>query len=89
MAIEWRTSAIRLALRAALIMTYGTSYFRSMMHAVWYYKGQYGEAALHYVPEKVRLGEIHIGMPPLKDGETCFLIDNGCRWAVNTNGANK
>jgi hypothetical protein len=23
-------------------------------------------------------------MPPLKDGETCFLIDNGTRWAVDT-----
>jgi hypothetical protein len=68
-------------------MTYGTSYFRSMMHAVWYYKSQYGEAALVLVPEKVQNGEIYIGMPPLKNGETCFLIDNGCRWAVNTNGA--
>lgn len=70
-------------------MTYGTSYFRSMAHAAWYYEPQYGKAAMTIVPEKVRLGEIHIGMPPLKKGETCFLIDNGCRWAVNTNGANK
>jgi hypothetical protein len=87
MAIEGRLPALRLAFRAALIMTYGTSYFRSMMHAVWYYKVQYGEAALIYVPQKVKSGEIHIGMPPLKKGETCYLIDNGCRWAVNTNGA--
>jgi hypothetical protein len=67
-------------------MTYGTSYFRSLMHAVWYYESQYGKAALKIVPEKIRDGEIHIGMPPLKHGETCFLIDNGTRWAVNTNG---
>jgi hypothetical protein len=54
------------------------------MHAVWYYKNQYGEAALVLVPEKIRDGDIHVGMPPLKDGETCFLIDNGTRWAVDT-----
>lgn len=66
-------------------MIYGTSYFRSLMHAVWYYKPQYGEAALVIVPEKLQRGEIRVGMPPMKDGETCFLIDNGCRWAVNTN----
>lgn len=67
-------------------MTYGTAYFRSMVHAIWYYHPQYDDG---YVTEMVRRGEIHIGQPPLKDGETCFLIDNGCRWAVNTNGAKK
>jgi hypothetical protein len=66
------------------VMTYGTCYFRSLMHAVWYYQGQYGKAALVIVPEKIRDGEIHVGMPPLKSGETCFLIDNGTRWAVKT-----
>lgn len=65
-------------------MTYGTSYFRSMVHAAMYYRSQYGAAAHHYVAEKVRNGEIHIGKPPMKDGETCFLIDDGTRWAVNT-----
>lgn len=68
-------------------MTYGTSYFRSLMHAVWYYEKQYGKAALIYVPDMIRDGAIHVGMPPLKQGERCYLIDNGCRWAVNTNGA--
>jgi hypothetical protein len=67
-------------------MTYGTSYFRSMAHAAWYYRPQYGEAAMLYVHDAVTSGAIHVGMPPLKDGETCYLIDNGCRWAINTNG---
>ena len=65
-------------------MTYGTSYFRSLMHADFYYKGQYGAAAFILVAEKIANGEIHIGMPPLKSGETCHLIDNGTRWAVDT-----
>ena len=64
-------------------MTYGTSYFRSMAHAAMYYK-RYGAASHIIVAEKVRDGEIHIGMPPLKPGETCFLIDDGTRWAVDT-----
>jgi hypothetical protein len=83
MAIEGRVPALRLALREAL-MTYGTAYFRSRVHAIWYYKPQYDE---DYVHEMIERGDIHIGMPPLKQGETCFLIDNGCRWAIRTNGA--
>lgn len=70
-------------------MTYGTSYFRSKVHAIFYYQSQHGAYAGLAVEEKLQRGDIHLGMPPLKDGETCFLIDNGCRWAVNTNGANK
>jgi hypothetical protein len=73
----------------AAAMTYGTSYFRSLMHAVWYYKGQYGEYALEIVPTKIRLGEIHVGLPPLKEGESCFLIDNGTRWAIDTDGGKR
>ena len=65
-------------------MTYGTCYFRSFAHAAYYYRKQYGAAALILVVEKVRYGEIHIGKPPMKPGETCFLIDDGTRWAVDT-----
>ena len=65
-------------------MTYGTFYFRSMVHAAFYYRAQYGAAAHIIVAEKVRDGTIKIGKPPMKDGETCFLIDNGTRWAVDT-----
>ena len=67
------------------IVTYGTPYFRSMVHAAMYYRAQYGAAAHIIVAKKVRDGEIHIGKPPIKDGETIFLIDDGTRWAVNTN----
>ena len=70
-------------------MTYGTSYFQSMVAAVRYYcdyePGCTWRQVAAIVEEKVQRGEIHIGKPPLKDGETCFLIDSGTRWAVNTN----
>lgn len=71
-------------------MTYGTSYFRSHAHAVFYYQQQfYREYSRDYaklmVDAKLKSGEIHIGTPPMKDGEACFLIDDGCRWAVSTN----
>ena len=65
-------------------MIYGTSYFRSYAHAVWYYRHQYKRSL---VAEMLRDGSIHLGMPPLKEGETCFLIDGGTRWAIKTNGA--
>lgn len=69
-------------------MTYGTCYFRSMIDAVRYYcdyePGYSWREVAFLVEEKVRNGDIHIGMPPLKDGETCFLIDKGTRWAVDT-----
>ena len=63
-------------------MTYGTSYFRSHAHAVYYYRAQYGTLAEDIVRGKIKVGDIHLGQPPLKDGETCFLIDNGTRWAI-------
>jgi hypothetical protein len=67
-------------------MTYGTQYFRSMIHAAMYYTPQYGRAgAMRAVEEKVKRGEIKMGMPPLRNGESCFLIDGGTRWAINTN----
>ena len=63
---------------------WGTSYFRSVIHAEFYYKPQFGAASREIVSEKLKNGEIHVGYPPLKEGETCHLIDNGCRWAVRT-----
>lgn len=69
-------------------MTYGTSYFYSTIKAVLYYSDYNPHAPWREVAEmvegKIRSGEIHIGKPPLKDGETCFLIDKGTRWAVDT-----
>jgi len=47
---------------------YGTSYFRSTAAAVRYYAG-YNETAAD-VADKIALGEIHIGTPPLRPGET-------------------
>jgi hypothetical protein len=58
---------------------WGTSYFRSYAHAVHYYRHQYKRS---FVDEMLAEGSIHIGAPPMKDGETCILIDEGTRWAI-------
>lgn len=54
----------------------GTCYFPSYAHAVAYY-GRFG--GVNY---KIQMGEIHIGNPPLKEGETKFLKEN--RWHVRS-----
>jgi hypothetical protein len=67
-------------------ISYGTSYFRSVVHAEFYYRSQFGEATRDVVADKLKNGEIHLGYPPLQAGDTCFLIDNGTRWAIRKPG---
>lgn len=63
----------------------GTAYFVSLAHAAQYYRdyapGTDGYAVAN---EKIAAEEIHIGKPPLKDGERLFVIDNGTRYAIQS-----
>jgi hypothetical protein len=62
----------------------GTCYFVSRTAAIRYYRYYAGEGedAPHVVERKIAAGEIHIGMPPLKENEGVRIIDNGTRYAV-------
>ena len=51
----------------------GTSYLPTMHDAYVYY---YGQISLEEVLYKVKMGEIHLGKPPLKPGETLFIKGN-------------
>ena len=60
----------------------GTSNFVSRAAAIKYYS-DYGYAdEEHAVSRKLYEGEISIGNPPLKPGETLSIIDNGTRYAI-------
>jgi hypothetical protein len=61
-------------------MITGTSYFPTTADAYRYYAAM-GET-LRGVCDKIDAGEIHIGKPPLKAGETLQLIDDRTRWAI-------
>ena len=68
-------------------MQYGTSHFIDKMSAVLYYK-QYDPAltmkeARQWVQHKLIDGEIHLGKPILKEGETCFLDKHSGRYWIN------
>lgn len=58
----------------------GTSYFPSIMDAENYYTPYWNSAKdrdfTRWVRLKIASGEIHIGKPPLKPGETLFIKDN-------------
>jgi hypothetical protein len=58
----------------------GTSYFPSPAHAESYYtpywKGLSDFDFNKIIKEKIRSGEIHIGKPALKPGQTLFIQDN-------------
>ncbi len=60
--------------------TTGTNYFKDLLAVLKYY-GPYGynEKDVH---SKLADGEIHIGKPALKPGETLSLIDDGTRYAI-------
>ena len=58
----------------------GTSYFKDFNAACRYYK-DYGLESGD-VSDKIYLGEIHIGKPDLKPGESLSLIHNGTRYAI-------
>jgi hypothetical protein len=62
------------------MMRIGTSYFVSRDAAIRYYK-RYGEDE-HGVASKLFNGEIHLGEPPLKPGETLNVIDDGTRYEI-------
>lgn len=65
----------------------GTNNFVSLPKACDYYRDQHDltPAALErLVKQKIEDGEIEIGQPTLKDGETLRVIDNGCRYAIQS-----
>lgn len=59
---------------------FGTSYFVSHAAAVSYYAEQHEPASA--VDRKIAAGEIHIGKPPLAEGQRLLIIDGGRRYAV-------
>lgn len=69
-------------------MITGTANFVSLPKACDYYRNQEEDltpAQLeNFVKTKIEDGEIEIGQPSLKDGQTLKIIDNGCRYAILT-----
>lgn len=70
-------------------MTVGTSYFTSRLAAIRYYRDYEDsvQAAVDAVTRKVAEGQIHIGKPTLKTGETLSVIDSGARYAITAPAA--
>lgn len=66
-------------------ITVGTSHFRSRDAAVAYYSA-YGFDG-HEVDKKIAEGEIAIGPPALKPGETLSTIDLNRRYAITSETA--
>lgn len=63
----------------------GTSHFVSLEHAAQYYSFYYGnniDNGRAAAKRKITTGEIHIGPPELKPGETLQIIDDGTRYAI-------
>lgn len=63
-------------------MMYGTPHFVSVAAAVAYYKPYGYKSTLAAVLRKKQDGEIHIGPPTLKPGQTLRIIDGGLRYAI-------
>jgi hypothetical protein len=66
----------------------GTSHFVTFERACDYYRA-YDPSLTpvelrQWVRGKVNAGEIHIGIPDLKPGERLSIIDDGCRYAIET-----
>lgn len=61
-------------------MFIGTSYFRSLPDAVKYYK-PYGENTTS-VKYKIKMGEIHIGRPKIKNNEHLLLNKEEGRYFI-------
>jgi len=58
----------------------GTAHFRSVHDAVEYYR-PYGYEDVKYAVEcKLRDGEIHIGRPSVKPGESLRIDEDGRYW---------
>lgn len=64
-------------------MIIGTSYFTSLYDAQRYYS-DYTSNSVDAVARKLMNGEIHLGKPNLRTGEKLLVIDNGCRYAIET-----
>jgi hypothetical protein len=64
-------------------MTFGTSHFVSRLAAERYYSA-YTSNSVSAVKRKLAEGEIHLGKPTLKEGETLSVGDNGTRYFVTT-----
>ena len=67
--------------------TWGTSYFVSRQAAIAYYtpyENNDRSDAIEAVWHKLEEGEIHIGVPHLKTGETLSIIDGGLRYAITS-----
>lgn len=62
----------------------GTPYFTSRSAAALYYRPYHYSDTIKAVDRKIAEGEIHIGKPDLKAGETLSVIDNGMRYAILT-----
>ena len=62
----------------------GTSYFVSIDRAAMYYRDYHFKDGFATVRRKLNDGEIHIGKPPLKEGERLIVIDNGTRYAIES-----
>lgn len=62
--------------------TIGTAYFVSKPAAVRYYRDYEGEHAAAAVERKLAEGQIHIGQPSLKPGQSLSVIDGGTRYAI-------
>lgn len=63
-------------------MRIGTAHFVSFNTALRYYE-PYGLTA-EDVDRKLAAGEIFLGVPKLKPGETVAIIDEGARYAIIT-----
>ena len=60
----------------------GTSHFVSIEAATKYYRPYDGVGTYASVVRRVEAGEIHIGPPTVKAGQTVEIIDNGTRYAI-------
>lgn len=68
-------------------MRTGTSHFVSIQAAELYYSDyipNFSKAVVAaHVANKIKSGDIHIGKPELKPGETLVICDDGTRYAID------
>jgi hypothetical protein len=64
--------------------TFGTAHFVTLRHAASYYRAYFGPygMALQAAREKLAAGEIHIGPPIVRPGETLVLLDGETRYGI-------
>ena len=67
----------------------GTSNFVNFTKACDYYRDYEPEATPaeleRIVRRKIDEGQIDLGQPEIKQGETLSIIDDGCRYAITSN----